>query len=404
MHAVALFGCYLRQGHRILPTFVRDTDESYQRQVHTCWKFWQHLLSPDEVRQLLALLDQSHNTPHRIRRFLDRFKQYAIAHHIDDSVAHLSARISRNGWTYGPSLNFLAWLAQTPVAHVGAVPRFAVMRWALGEDADLWLPVRGRASRTSPCAWCGRNARNYPAGLARGALCYTCTGPQPGFPEPMSEELLKSLPRHGRTEGTGLASPNIISPPFAAKLLSSTGPAAQFAPIPCVLCQGGANAIDHWLSYCPVIHGAWLLLWKGNAGNVLLIDRQVSHFAICYSILDDLSQNMGGYDPPLNVSRFDHPNAMSWICGNVFINPCPLPCSNGFKLHCFTMTCRAPTPNISEYKDSRRRRLTQLFSRIKVCALIEPSAISPPALPSCDCNTPPIYLCVWKCTPQVTSY
>ena len=146
MHAVALFGCYLRQGHRLLPTFVRDTDESYQRQVYACWKMWQHLLSPDEVRQLLALLDQRHNTPHRIRRFLDRFNRYAIAHHIDDSVAHLSARISRNGWTYGPSLNFLAWLAQTPVAHVGAVPRFAVMRWALGEDADLWLPLRGRAS------------------------------------------------------------------------------------------------------------------------------------------------------------------------------------------------------------------------------------------------------------------
>ena len=100
----------------------------------------------------------------------------------------------------------------------------------------------------------------------------------------MSEELLKSLPRHGRTEGAGLASPNIISPPFAAKLLSSTGPAAQFAPIPCVLCQGGANAIDHWLSYCPVIHGAWLLLWKGNAPPLdwqRPPNRQTS-VALCY--------------------------------------------------------------------------------------------------------------------------
>ena len=30
MHAVSLFGCYLRQGHGALPSFVRDSDESYR--------------------------------------------------------------------------------------------------------------------------------------------------------------------------------------------------------------------------------------------------------------------------------------------------------------------------------------------------------------------------------------
>ena len=33
MHAVSLFGCYLRQGHGALPSFSRDSDESYRRQV-----------------------------------------------------------------------------------------------------------------------------------------------------------------------------------------------------------------------------------------------------------------------------------------------------------------------------------------------------------------------------------
>ena len=71
------------------------------------------------------------------------------------------------------------------------------------------------------------------------------------------------MPLNGHTEGNGFAGPGSIFPPMAVKLVSSPGPAAQTAPIPCVLCQGGANAIDHWLSYCPVIYGAWLLLWKG---------------------------------------------------------------------------------------------------------------------------------------------
>ena len=206
---------------------------------------------------------------------------------------------------YGPSFTFLEWLAQTPVSRVGAVPRFAVVRWALGEDADLWLPLRGRVSRTSPCAWCGRDARNYPAGPAHGALCFACTGQQPGLPEPLSDDLLKSLSLHSHTEDKGLIGPNRIFPPIADKLLSSPGPAAQAAPIPCVLCQRGANSIDHWLSYCPVIHGAWLLLWKGASplliGRILLTGTRESHCVIYYSMLDGLSQNMGDCDPPLNV-------------------------------------------------------------------------------------------------------
>ena len=163
MHAVSLFGCYLRQGHVVLPAFVRDTDESYKRQVYSCWKYWQQQLAPEEVKQLLQILDQPDGSSHNTRRFLDRFKQLARGRFVDTSILHLSSRISQNGWAYRPSLEFLEWLAQTPVSHVGAVPRFAMLRWALGEDADLWLPLRGRVSRTSSCVWCGRNARNYPA-------------------------------------------------------------------------------------------------------------------------------------------------------------------------------------------------------------------------------------------------
>ena len=72
-------------------------------------------------------------------------------------------------------------------------------------------------------------------------------------PEPLSDDLLKSLPLHSHTGGKGLFGPSRIFPPIAVKLLSSPGPAAQAAPIPCVLCQRGANAIDRWLSHCPVI-------------------------------------------------------------------------------------------------------------------------------------------------------
>ena len=264
MHAVSLFGCYLRQGHDTLPAFVRDTDESYRRQVFSCWKFWQQQLSSEEIRRLLDIFDQPQSSPRNIKRFLDLFKQLAIGHLIDSSVVHLSSRISQNGWTYGPSIEFLEWLAQTLVSYVGAVPRFAVLRWALGEDADLWLPLRGRVSRTSPCIWRGRNARNYPAGPARGSLCHTCTGLCPSLPSPMPGDLVNVLNVNGVGCGEGTSRLHHLFRSIADKLHSSSGPLTHAAPIPCVLCQGGANAIDHWLSYCPVVHAAWILLWKGT--------------------------------------------------------------------------------------------------------------------------------------------
>ena len=284
MHAVSMFGCYLRQGHVTLPAFVRNTDESYRRQVYSCWKYWQQQLASDEVRQLLLLLDQPHGSSRGIKRFLDRFKQLAIARQVEASVLHLSSRISRNGWNYGPSFEFLEWLAQTPVSHVGAVPRFAVLRWALGEDADLWLPLRGRISRASPCVRCGRDARNYPAGPARGALCYTCTGQRPGLASSFPEEFITFLKLHGAFGSEDLAPLRTIFTPIAAKLRSSTGPLTQAAPIPCVLCQGGANAIDHWLSYCPVVYGAWLLLWKGSSPPLdwRSIPNRETGIALCY--------------------------------------------------------------------------------------------------------------------------
>lgn len=51
------------------------------------------------------------------------------------------------------------------------------MRWALGEDADLWLPLRGKVSRSQPCIWRGYYTRSFPAGPGHGALCQQCLSP-----------------------------------------------------------------------------------------------------------------------------------------------------------------------------------------------------------------------------------
>ena len=109
-------------------------------------------------------------------------------------------------------------------------------------------------------------------------------------------------------------------------------------------------------------------------GGVLLTGTRVLHCVTYYSMLDDLLQNMGDCDPPLNVSNFDLLNDMSLTCGSVFTNLCLPPCFNGFEPHRFTTTCRVPILRTSGSKDFRKRRLTQHSSLIEVSVPVVPFA------------------------------
>ena len=171
MQAISLFGCYLRQGHT---TLAAEQEGSYAAHIQQCWKYWQKQLPTEDIQSLLDLLRQSNTPAQRASRFKHLFKQIAVTRLLEGSHLHLTNRIYRNGWALGPSIEFLDWLAELPTTQVGAVPRYAVLRWALGEDADFWLPFRGKLSRSQPCLWCRNNTRCFPHGPGYGALCPSC--------------------------------------------------------------------------------------------------------------------------------------------------------------------------------------------------------------------------------------
>lgn len=189
------------------------------------------------------------------------------------------------------------------MSQVGAVPRFAVLRWALGEDADLWLPLRGQVSRTSPCVWCGRNTRNFPAGPARGALCFTCIGTDLWAFSNLTEDSIRFANHHSLTSIVQAPSHT----PITEKLLTSEGPLSSLSLAPCLLCQTGANGIDHWLSYCPVTYLAWYALWKGTAPLISwrhVPQKQVG-VALCYLLfhLRRLVAEHGGLQPVIVCAK-----------------------------------------------------------------------------------------------------
>ena len=302
MQAVSLFGCYLRQGHRSL---AEGQEGSYAIQIQQCWKYWQQQLPAEDIQRLLALLKQNNTPAQRASGFKQLFKQRAIGRLLAASHRHLAARICKNGWAMGPSILFLDWLADLPTTQVGAVPRYAVLRWALGEDADFWLPLRGKLSRSQLCVWCHNHTRCFPCGPGYGALCPTCL-----LPATPMDITLTTLPEESKSflhfHQILLPEPKQLPPAFS-RLLSSVGCRENNSYVPCVLCQGGYNSVDHWLSFCPVVHLTWLALWAAPAPEInwRIVPSRSMGVALCYMLfhLRRLVTEYGGLRPDIACLR-----------------------------------------------------------------------------------------------------
>ena len=115
---------------KVPPPFRKSRKGSSAKQVQQRWAHWQMQLPLEDIQRLLAILGQSNMPAQRTRRFKAYFKQVAVSCLLEFARVHLVNRIDKNGWALGPSAAFLEWLAKTPVSQVGAVPRYAVLRWA----------------------------------------------------------------------------------------------------------------------------------------------------------------------------------------------------------------------------------------------------------------------------------
>ena len=58
------------------------------------------------------------------------------------AVSYIQGRVCSSGWVGGITFNWLHALANLPQRYVPGVAKFAMLRWALGEDDDLGLEVR----------------------------------------------------------------------------------------------------------------------------------------------------------------------------------------------------------------------------------------------------------------------
>ena len=167
MQGVAVFGYFFRAGHTLSETHYPCT--TYTKQIAAFWKIWQLRLTRKDVNTLLCI--QGANPKQTADRMTACFKKLALTAQLPCSLNYLSTRCLSNGWPGSPSYRFLTQLAQIPEQHFAPVPRYTILRWAIGEDNDYWFQYRGtNISRKNPCCGCGATGKNYPISPKAGCF------------------------------------------------------------------------------------------------------------------------------------------------------------------------------------------------------------------------------------------
>ena len=84
--------------------------------------------------------------------------------------AFLSVSTGWNGVAGMSPFYGLERLAAIPTSQIGHIPRFALLRWTIGEDDDAWMRYKPQVAECTRndfcCCGCGRVGRTYPWGFA----------------------------------------------------------------------------------------------------------------------------------------------------------------------------------------------------------------------------------------------
>ena len=82
-------------------------------------------------------------------------------------------KVANEGWAGGISFCWLERLAGIKRAWCNGICRFAILRWAVNQDDDVWLSTRG-SRHNQPCQGCQNPTDIYPYGFWQSPRCEAC--------------------------------------------------------------------------------------------------------------------------------------------------------------------------------------------------------------------------------------
>ena len=95
---------------------------------------------------------------------LDRLKRVIITGMVLAAKTQLRKKILREGWSQGISVDWVDLRANAPKKWCNGIARFTLLRWAVNQDDDVWLTLRGTRHKHL-CGACLRLGDTFPGGF-----------------------------------------------------------------------------------------------------------------------------------------------------------------------------------------------------------------------------------------------
>ena len=254
---VAATGLYFREGNRYEDLWIEHSDSTgcnlrQKAIVRDLLQLWVPYIQLSDIAT--ALTDQKNGVTGR----LDRMKKVIIAGMVVAARSQLRRKITRGGWSQGISFEWVDLVSGTPKKWCNGVARFTLLRWAVNQDDDTWLTLRGtRHNHLCGSTW------NLVTPFLEGSMilpfvstAFVPMGFTPAQHCPFGVQLQTAL-------SASYWTPPSVSESPAESPQSLMAPCRSIFPANgtvCAACGCGDNTIGHWTRWCIVpLLVAWIL-------------------------------------------------------------------------------------------------------------------------------------------------
>ncbi len=165
---IASAGLYLREGNTIEELTLDHPDPTtcnVRQKTIVCdlLRMWAPYVLFDHLVRVLA--QSKGPIPVKLRRL----KQCILEGMIRAARHRVAQKVEAEGWAGGISFGWLEKLSRVKRSWCNGICRFSILRWALNQDDDVWLSLRG-TRHNQPCQICGQATDIYPTLLALSHL------------------------------------------------------------------------------------------------------------------------------------------------------------------------------------------------------------------------------------------
>ena len=253
---VAALGLYLREGNpieeiatqhgrgvRALLPLTPDPVESQAcngRQlsvVHDLIRMWSPFVSFNEIYG--ALTQPAKNTQAR----LAAVKKIIIDSMVLAAKGQLREKVIKEGWSKGISFHWVEVVSKLKKSWCNPLARFALLRWVVNQDDDVWLSMRGTRHQQQ-CGHCMKKGESFPHGFYRPPLCETCI-----HESGVTAWTLASTPSKFVSLLQAYTHP---TEPNAMKMWCEKHDTLAIGECVCRACGEGDNTVGHWTRWCPI--------------------------------------------------------------------------------------------------------------------------------------------------------